>query len=139
MKTRYSQLIYFAAVRRLTAACAAALLALAVFSLPVMAQENRPPAKTPVIDAQSAEPAIARGHLVFRARCAVCHFSDSSAGKIGPGLKGIYKRGKFANGGKVDDVSMEKWIVKGGKDMPPLETALTSVQIRDLLAFLKSL
>src|ERR1700686_4574348 len=68
--------------------------------------------------------AIQRGLVVYKDRCAICHFSESDAKKIGPGLKGIYKRGKFADGGKVDDASMEKWILNGGKNMPPFRPVL---------------
>ena len=128
MKTPYPQPVYSTATRRasrrLAAACAAALLAVAIFSLPAIAQEKLPSGKNATTDSQPAEDllAVARGRAIYRDRCAICHFSDSNAGKIGPGLKGIYKRGKFANGGKVDDASMERWIVKGGKDMPPFQS-----------------
>ncbi len=86
------------------------------------------------------EPApIARGRTVYQQRCEICHFSVSEAKKIGPGLKGTYKRGKFADGRRVDDASMEKWIVEGGKDMPPFKGLLNPSQTRDLLAYLRTL
>jgi mono/diheme cytochrome c family protein len=145
MKTPYPQPVYSTTIRRASsrfaAACVAALLAAAIFSLPAIAQEKLPSSKNATTDSQPAEdpPAVARGRTIYRDRCAICHFSDSNAGKIGPGLKGIYKRGKFANGSKVDDASMEKLIVKGGKDMPPFQAVLNSAQIRDLLAYLRTL
>jgi cytochrome c2 len=83
--------------------------------------------------------AMARGNTVYRDRCEICHFSESDAKKLGPGLKEIYKRGKFANGSKVDDASMEKWIVNGGKDMPPFGKVLNAAQIHDLIAYLKTI
>jgi mono/diheme cytochrome c family protein len=82
---------------------------------------------------------IARGLIVYKDRCAICHFSESQAKKIGPGLAGIYKRGKFTDGGKVDDASMEKWILSGGKNMPPFKPLLNAIQVRDLIAYLKTL
>ncbi len=82
---------------------------------------------------------IARGHILYRDRCEICHFSASEAKKIGPGLKGIYTRRKFADGRRVDDASIEKWIVEGGKDMPPFKAGLNPSQIRDLLAYLKTI
>jgi mono/diheme cytochrome c family protein len=82
---------------------------------------------------------MARGLTVYKDRCAICHFSESKAKKIGPGLTDIYKRGKFTDGSKVDDASMQKWILNGGKDMPPFKPALNANQIRDLIAYLKTL
>ncbi len=82
---------------------------------------------------------IARGLKVYKDRCAICHFSESDARKIGPGLAGIYKHGKFANGGKVEDASMEKRILNGGKDMPPFKSVLNPSQVSDLIAYLRTL
>jgi len=82
---------------------------------------------------------VARGAIVYKDRCGICHFSASDARKIGPGLGGIYKRGKFADGSKVDDASMEKWILNGGKDMPPFQPVLNPNQVRDLIAYLRAL
>ena len=88
----------------------------------------------------AGEPAaIARGQIVYKDRCAICHFSESDARKIGPGLGGIYKRGKFAGGGKVDDAAMVKWILDGGKDMPPFKPVLNPNQVRNLVTYLKTL
>ena len=82
---------------------------------------------------------IARGSIVYKDRCAICHFSESQAKKIGPGLAGIYKRGKFTDGRKLDDAAMEKWILNGGKNMPPFKSVLNTIQVRDLTAYLKTL
>jgi mono/diheme cytochrome c family protein len=79
------------------------------------------------------------GKATFEQRCAICHYSDSTAKKIGVGLKGLFARGKFANGAKVDDAAVSTWIEKGGKDMPGFRGALKPDQIRDLIAYLKTL
>ncbi len=47
---------------------------------------------------------VAAGKAIFEQRCAICHYSESTAKKMGAGLKGLYSRGKFAAGGKVDDL-----------------------------------
>ena len=93
----------------------------AVFSTLAIAQEKAPAGKNANADSQPAGElaAIARGRIVYRDRCEICHFSESSAQKIGSGMKGIYKRGTFADGSKVNDASIEKWIANGGKNMPP--------------------
>ena len=80
-----------------------------------------------------------RGQALFNERCAICHYDQSTAQKMGPGLKGIYARGKFANGKKVDDAGMTAWIENGGKDMPGLKDALKPGEIRTLVSFLRTL
>jgi cytochrome c2 len=82
---------------------------------------------------------VARGQIVYKDRCAICHFSESDARKIGPGLKGVYQRGKFTDGGKVDDASVERRILNGGKDMPPFKGVLNPSQVRDLISYVKTL
>ncbi len=79
------------------------------------------------------------GEKVYDRHCEVCHYPATTAKKIGPGLKGIYKRGKFADGSKVTDASMRRWIEKGGKNMPAFEEALKPEEIADLIAYLKTL
>jgi cytochrome c len=122
---------------------AAALLIawLVIFSASAYAQAKTPSNKkatiAPLPGGNSA--AIARGRIVYKDRCAICHFSESDARKIGPGLKGLYKRGKFADGGRVDDATIENRILNGGKDMPPFRPVLSSNQIRDLLAYLRTI
>jgi mono/diheme cytochrome c family protein len=117
------------------------LVLTALISTVVMAQIKNPFNNPASNDSRTGgEPAaIARGLGVYKDRCAICHFSESDAKKIGPGLKAIYKRGKFPDGGKVSDASMEKWILSGGKDMPPFQQELNPNQIRDLIAYLKTL
>jgi cytochrome c2 len=80
-----------------------------------------------------------RGRTVYHDRCEICHFSDSTAQKIGPGLKDIYKRKKFSGGTKVDDASMEKWILNGSNNMPPFRDVLSVAEIHDVIAYLKSI
>jgi cytochrome c6 len=89
--------------------------------------------------ARSSSADVAAGKAIFEQRCAICHYSDSTAKKIGAGLKGLFARGKFSTGGKVDDAAVTAWIEKGGKDMPGFRGALKPEQIRDLVAYLKTL
>jgi mono/diheme cytochrome c family protein len=80
-----------------------------------------------------------RGQALFNERCAICHYDQSTAQKMGPGLKGIYARGQFANGRKVDDAAMIRWIENGGKDMPPMKDTLKPGEIRALVSYLRTL
>ena len=91
------------------------------------------------IPVMSAQPSAKKGKEVYDTYCEICHHSKSDAKKIGPGLKGIYKRGKFADGKKVDDRSMREWVMKGGKDMPAFEESLTAAELRDLIAYIRTL
>lgn len=80
-----------------------------------------------------------RGKVLYQRNCAICHHSSSTAKKIGPGLKAIYQRDKFADGKPVSDENLRAWIENGGKDMPQFKDTLKSAQILDLIAFLKTL
>lgn len=89
--------------------------------------------------ASGNSPQTAAGQMIFNERCSICHYDQSAAQKLGPGLKGIYARGRFADGKKVDDASMAGWIEKGGKDMPGLKDTLKPAEIRTLISYLKTL
>ena len=99
----------------------------------LLAQKPAPNASAP------DKAAVERGQALYKRHCAVCHFDSSAAKKVGPGMKGIYQRGKFADGKKVDDAGMQAWIENGGKNMPGFKTALNPDQLRDLLAYLRTL
>ena len=82
----------------------------------------------------------ARGKEVFEKKCAICHYAEKDAKKIGPGLKGMYKRGTFTvNGNKVTDVSLKTWIENGDSLMPPMKETLAADQIKDVIAYVKTL
>ena len=81
-----------------------------------------------------------KGKDVFEKKCALCHFADNDAKKIGPGLKGISKRGTFTvNGSKVTDESLKIWIENGDTLMPPFKDVLEPAQIKDVVAYVKTL
>jgi cytochrome c len=90
--------------------------------------------------AAAAAAAAARGKEVFDKRCAVCHFADSDAKKIGPGLKGLSKRGTFTiNGAKVTTEALTTWIENGDSMMPGMKESLEPAQIKDVVAYVKTL
>jgi cytochrome c len=83
--------------------------------------------------------AVTRGRALFQDKCEICHFSNSQAQKLGPGLKGIYTRGKFADGKPVSDALMEKRISDGSANMPAYSKILKPGQIHDLVLYVRTL
>ncbi|MBI5281280.1 MAG: cytochrome c [Candidatus Solibacter usitatus] len=79
----------------------------------------------------------AKGKEVFE-QCAVCH-SISGEKKMGPTLKGLYQKGKLANGQKVSDATVSAMINKGKGNMPAFAEVLSAEEKTDLLAFLKTI
>ena len=102
-------------------------------------QDAKPSTKKPAA-AGASSAAATRGKDVFDKKCGVCHYADSDAKKIGPGLKGIGKRGTFTvNNNKVTDESLKTWIENGDTLMPPFKEVLEPAQIKDVVAYVKSL
>ena len=82
----------------------------------------------------------AKGKEVFEKKCSICHYADQEAKKIGPGLKGLYKRGTFTvNGNKITDEALKTWIENGDSLMPPMKETLEPAQIKDVIAYVKTL
>jgi cytochrome c len=91
--------------------------------------------------ANGANPAaVGRGKAVFQQKCALCHYDTSDQKKIGPGLKGLNKRGTFSvNGTKISDDSLRVWIENGDQLMPPFKDQLEPGQLKDLIAYVRTL
>jgi cytochrome c len=84
--------------------------------------------------------AVARGKSLFQQKCSICHYDTSDQKKIGPGLKGISKRGTFTvNNNKITDDSLKNWIENGDQLMPPFKDVLEPGQIKDVVAYVKTL
>jgi len=80
----------------------------------------------------------AKGKEVFE-QCAVCHNADSVDKKMGPGLKGLFKRDKLADGKKVSEANIRARVDDGGNGMPGYKDMLDDQQKDDLIAYLKTL
>lgn len=109
----------------------------------VLAQDPpaTPPAAAKKTPAHSASAGSAtKGKEIFDKKCALCHFADKDTKKIGPGLKGIGKRGTFTvNGSKVTTESLTNWIENGDSLMPPFKDVLEGPEIKDVVAYVKTL
>jgi mono/diheme cytochrome c family protein len=109
----------------------------------VLAQD--PPATPPAAAKKTpshngAAGSATKGKEIFDKKCALCHFADTDTKKIGPGLKGIGKRGTFTvNGSKVTTESLTNWIENGDSLMPPFKDVLEAPEIKDVVAYVKTL
>jgi cytochrome c2 len=79
-----------------------------------------------------------KGKAVFQ-QCGVCHHPDSDQKKIGPGLKGLFKKAKLADGKKLTEANVRAKLEDGGNGMPAYKDMLTSAEKNDLIAYLKTL
>ena len=83
---------------------------------------------------------VARGKSLFQQKCSICHYDTSDQKKIGPGLKGLAKRGTFSvNGNKITDDNLKNWIENGDQLMPPFKDVLEAAQIKDVIVYVKTL
>ena len=81
----------------------------------------------------------AKGKQNFEDNCSVCHNADSEERKVGPGLKGLFKHEKLANGKNVTEGNVTTVINEGGNGMPPFADVLSKAEKDDIVAFLKGL
>ena len=117
-------------------------LGITIFAVAGVVFAQDPPAKSTkkAASAAGAAGSATKGKEVFEKKCAVCHYADSDAKKIGPGLKGLAKRGTFTvNNNTVTDESLRTWIENGDNLMPPFKDVLDPAQIKDVVAYAKTL
>jgi mono/diheme cytochrome c family protein len=116
------------------------VLGIALLGMAVAVLAQDPPAKAPAKKAAASKGSATKGKEVFDQKCGICHFADSDAKKIGPGLKGISKRGTFTvNNNKFTDETLRTWIENGDQLMPPFKDVLDEGQIKDVIAYVKTL
>lgn len=90
-----------------------------------------------MVPAQKAGDA-AKGKEVFE-QCAVCHNVDTDEKKIGPSLKGLFKRDKLKNGKKVTDANVLAVINAGGNGMPSYADMLSDEEKANVIAYLHTI
>ena len=79
-----------------------------------------------------------KGKAVFE-QCSVCHNADSDEKKMGPGLKGLFKKDKMTNGKKPTEAAVRARVDEGGQGMPAYKDMLSDQEKDDLIAYLKTL
>jgi cytochrome c len=80
----------------------------------------------------------AKGKETFE-QCAVCHNVDTDERKMGPSLKGLFKREKLASGKKVTEENVKATINAGGNGMPSYQDMLSDEEKDNVIAYLKTL
>lgn len=78
-----------------------------------------------------------KGKEVFE-QCGVCH-AESDEKKMGPGMKGLFKKSKLVNGKQPTEANVRAKIDEGGNGMPAYKDMLSNQEKDDLIAFLKTL
>jgi cytochrome c len=81
----------------------------------------------------------AKGKENFESNCSACHNSDSDEKKVGPGLKGLFKKDALTNGKKPTEANVRAKIDEGGNGMPGYKEMLGDGEKNDLIAYLKTL
>jgi len=89
------------------------------------------------VSAQKAGDA-AKGKEVFE-QCSVCHNADTDEKKVGPSLKGLFKREKLKNGKPVTEQNVLAVINAGGNGMPSYADILSADEKANVIAYLKTL
>ena len=79
-----------------------------------------------------------KGKEVFE-QCGMCHNVDTDKKKMGPSLKGLFKRAKLKNGKPVTEANVKAIINAGGNGMPPYADTLSPKEKDDVVAYLKTL
>jgi cytochrome c2 len=80
----------------------------------------------------------AKGKVVFEP-CAICHNADSDEKKVGPGLKGLFKKDKLSDGKKPTEANIRTRLDQGGNGMPAYKDLLSDQDKDNLIAYLKTL
>ena len=101
--------------------------------------ENSEPLDLGGLGAFAAAPDAAKGKATFDQRCAVCHNATSDEKKMGPGLKGLFKKAQMSSGKPMNEANVRAKIDEGGNGMPPYKEVFNPQQKDDLVAYLKTL
>ena len=94
-------------------------------------------APVPVPAAQDESDNVAKGKEVFE-QCAICHNVDSDEEKMGPALKGLFKKAKLKNEKPATEENVRAIVKAGGNGMPGYEELLSAEEMDHLIAYLKT-
>ena len=78
------------------------------------------------------------GNRIFQ-QCIGCHSAETGEKKVGPSLKGLFKRHELLNGTPVSERSVRLKIKAGGDGMPSYERTLSAKELDQLIEYLRTL
>ncbi len=81
----------------------------------------------------------AAGGKIFKEKCTICHYADKADKRIGPGMKGVFKREKMWDDKPMNEANVREMILKGGGKMVGFEDQLDKKEIDNVVAYLKTL
>jgi mono/diheme cytochrome c family protein len=84
-------------------------------------------------------PQQARGHAVFEARCAQCHYDRKEAPLHGPPLVGVFKKPSLPSGAPANDERVTATILHGRNLMPAMGNSMDAQDLDDVMAYLHTL
>ena len=114
-------------------------LSAAVLCLCALALAGCRSSLTPSKPLSELTPRELRGHQVYQAECARCHYANSQDGLRGPGLEGVFRKKYLASGLPANDHNVEQSILYGRNMMPSFGNDLSQQQLDDLMAYLHTL
>lgn len=94
------------------------------------------PPPTPLANLNSQQ---TRGHQVYQAHCAVCHYDRKDAPLHGPALIGVFKKPYLPSGAPANDERVESTILHGRNLMPAVGNTMDQQDQNDLMAYLHTL
>jgi mono/diheme cytochrome c family protein len=80
----------------------------------------------------------ARGHAVFQAHCAACHYDRVSEPLHGPPLRGMFKKQYLPSGAPANDDRVSATVLHG-RSMMPAQPQMDPQDLDNLLAYLHTL
>lgn len=94
---------------------------------------------TPPAEALDARSLLELGRKTFTDNCGICHYNHKKETKVGPGLKGLFKRRQTpARKVPVTEENIRAQVQKGSEQMPPY-AHIRGEALSALLLYLKSL
>jgi cytochrome c len=84
------------------------------------------------------ENSTSAGQRLFQ-QCIGCHSTETGEKKVGPSLRGLFKKRKLLNGTAANERSIRLKIRTGGDGMPSYEQILTPKELDRLIEYLKDL
>jgi cytochrome c len=80
----------------------------------------------------------ANGRKLFQ-HCSGCHSAETGEKKVGPSLKGLFKKRGLLNGTPATEQNIRFKIEKGGNGMPSYEQILSAKEVDQVIAYLRGL